>query len=245
MSLVLPLDLSSSAVRLSFFNSDTWVKVLRWDFKNGHYPGYWSWGNWELVDEGLQGRAVGSDSAVYFFPFDHGKDFVLETRMKFVESYDTEVDGLVKRVEGQLLTRDSSAILHESGTVLFCFIDQMYIRHTVNKEDYIRKRINLDRQIECGVWYKVEFMIYRGQIKVFLDDVEVYSSSSNLPVGDYHEPHLALFNGVARFEYVEIREVEKKDLLSSWTGYVLGVVLLVVVIWVIKIKKLNLKKIVR
>ena len=89
-----------------------WTLVLQWNFKDGLYPNGWGWGNWSLVDNNLEGRDPKGDISVYFFPFTHGGDFILETKVKFVKG----TNG--RDVEAQLLTRDSKKIYFESGMVL-------------------------------------------------------------------------------------------------------------------------------
>jgi len=181
-----------------------WVPVMEWYFKDGHYPNWAGWGIWTIVNGLLEGKTeeVGA-SAVYFFPYTHKPDFILETRFMFISGLDTAAP------EAQLLTRDSAAVKDESGMVVFhkdaVHPSMVWIRHRVNYEDLIYLGVDAKRIIEYGVWYTVRFVIYKGRIKAFLNDSKVYDSEESYPVGEvYREPHLALFNGTVRWEYVKI-----------------------------------------
>jgi len=176
-----------------------WTLALEWNFKDGLYPNGWGWGNWSLADGELEGRDPKGDICVYFLPFDHGGDFILETKVKFIGGTD------IRDVEAQLLTRDSREINFESGMVLFAKVNRVTVRHMANKIDFVYKTFSINLSIEYGKWYVMRFMVVDGYVKVFVNNVQVYASEEKFPVGEeYHEPHLAVRYGTARFEYVKI-----------------------------------------
>lgn len=174
-----------------------WTEVLDWNFKDGLYPNGWGWGDWNIVDGELEGRESEGDFSVYFFPFTHSGDFILETKFIVVEGLDSDV-------EVQLLTRDSSEINFESGMVLFARRNEVTVRHTANRIDYVYRPFSTNLSIDYGEWYVMRFMVHDGTVRVFVDETQVYASKESYPVGEYHEPHLAVRNTVTRFEYVRI-----------------------------------------
>jgi len=176
----------------------SWNEVLSWQFKDGFYPDGWGWGNWSLAEGALRGSSEG-EMIVYFFPFTHGKNFVLETKVKFLEKAKN------RDVEAQLLTRDSNDIHCESGMVLFASVNHVTIRYMINKTNYIYTTFRINQSINYNEWYIMRFLVYNGRIKAFINDVPVYVSDKILPVGGiYHQPHLAVCWGTAIFEYVKI-----------------------------------------
>ena len=183
----------------------SWSRVLFWQFKNGFYPNGWSWGNWSLTEWGLQGSSEG-EMIVYFFPFTHGKDFVLETKVKFLERTKT------RDVEAQLLTRDSSDIYCESGMVLFASVNRVTIRYLINKTNYIYTTFNINQNISYNEWYIMRFLVYNGRIKAFVNDLQVCALDKTLPAdGIYKQPHLAVCHGTAIFDYVKIFVPTEED----------------------------------
>jgi len=184
-----------------------WIQVLYWNFNDGFYPDGWGWGNWSIIEGCLEGQDLHGEPSVYFFPFSHGGDFVLETKIKFIRRSD------VWDVEAQLLTRDSKEINYESGMVLFAGVNKVTIRHMANKINYIYKTFSINMSINYGEWYVMRFMIYNGTIKAFVNDTLVFVSNGRYPVGEYSEPHLAVIYGTARFEYVKIYKNTPESLL--------------------------------
>ncbi len=175
-----------------------WTQVLDWDFSNGSYPSGWGWGEWEIIDELLTGRDPDGAIAVYFIPFTHGGDFVLETKVRFVrgdETHDTEA---------HLLTRDNANIELESGMVFFANNDRMNVRHMVEMTDLLHETVTTSVSTSYDQWYVLRFMMHDGQLKAFLDGEELYVSKDRFPVGIYEEPHLAVRYGTVQFEYVKI-----------------------------------------
>nr|MDO8133676.1 hypothetical protein [Candidatus Njordarchaeum guaymaensis] len=178
-----------------------WVQVLHWNFKDGFYPRGWYWGNWTIVDGTLEGQDlfVGKeDQSVYVFSFDHGADFIIETKVMIVRGTGA------RSAEAQLLTRDSPAVNFESGMVLFAEGQRVDIRHVAHKTDYVYQTVNIEPRVTYGTWHTIRFMVHNGRIRAFVDGVQVYSSRNTYPVGTYSEPHLTVDEGIARFAYVKI-----------------------------------------
>ncbi|KPL17957.1 MAG: hypothetical protein AMJ92_10180 [candidate division Zixibacteria bacterium SM23_81] len=179
-----------------------WTQVLYWDFANGSYPSSWGWGDWDVVDGILEGQDPDGSISVYFFPFDHDANFILETKVQFIQKTS------MHDVEAQLLTRDSRKLNYESGMVLFAKENNATVRHMANKIDYVYETFRVDMEINYREWYVMKFMVYNGLVKAFVNDVQVYISNNSFPVGTYHEPHLAVKSGMAKFEYVKILTVK-------------------------------------
>jgi len=184
----------------------TWSQVLYWNFKDGFYPNGWSWGSWNITDGTLEGRDPSGEFSVYFFPFTHGGDFILETKATFIQ-------GTEAHVNAQLLTRDSNKINFESGMITFVKENRITVRHMANKINYVYETFYIDMDMTHGEWYVMRFMVYDGKVKAFLNALQVYYSKYSYPVGVYREPHLAVQYGIVRFEYVKIFTLE--EALSS------------------------------
>jgi len=176
----------------------TWSQVLHWNFKDGFYPNDWSWGSWNIVDGTLEGRDPSGEFSVYFFPFSHGGNFTLETKVTFVQG--TEAND----VNAQLLTRDSNKLNFESGLIAFAKENRVTVRHMVNKINCVYETFYIDMDLTYGESYLMRFTVYSGTVKAFMNDIKIYSSKDSYPVGEYKEPHLAVQYGIARFEYVKI-----------------------------------------
>jgi hypothetical protein len=175
----------------------TWVQSTYWNFSDGLYPSGWSWGNWSLVDGELEGRDPEGDVAVYFFPFTHRGDFILETEVKFVEGAES------RDAEAQLLTRESENVNFTSGMVLFVEENAVTVRHMADKFDCINSDpFTINMNITYGEWYVMRFMVHEGVVKAFVNGVQVFKSDESYPVTQYHEPHLTVMFGVVRFKYV-------------------------------------------
>lgn len=144
-----------------------WTEILYWDFMGGLYPDGWGWEEWDIIDGELEGRESEGEFSVYFLPFAHGGDFILETKFRFVE-------GLGSDVEVQLLTRDSNEINFESGMVLFAGERKATVRHMANKIDYVYTAFPINMSIEYGKWYVMRLVLHEGVVKVCL------TSSSSL-----------------------------------------------------------------
>ena len=68
-------------------DSVTWTQVLYWDFKDGLYPSGWGWENYSIIEGKLQIEDLTGEESVYFLPVTHGGDFVLGTKVKFIEGH--------------------------------------------------------------------------------------------------------------------------------------------------------------
>jgi cellulose synthase/poly-beta-1,6-N-acetylglucosamine synthase-like glycosyltransferase len=192
-----------------------WTEVMSWDFSSGYYPGGWGWGEWTIEDDLLVGDDPDGNTGVYFFPFSHGDNVILETKVRV----DRGVAGHAAEV--QLLTRDSDFLHYQSGIALFAGANTVEIRHTAGTRDYVRTSATIGGPLGYGRWYIVRFMLLAGAIDAFVDGEHVYSSiaaaragrnpepggadtTGVYPVGTYHQPCLAVRWGEASFEYVRI-----------------------------------------
>ena len=178
----------------------TWREVLHWDFRDGLYPRGWSWGRWGLVDGMLEGRDPEGKIAVYFLPFHHGGDFILETKVRLLEGVGD------KAVDVQLLTRDSRRLDFESGMNLYDAGNTVTVRHMAKKVNHVWENFPGPVELGGGAPHVMRFVVYRGAVTAYLDGATVFRSSGTYPVGSYGEPHLAVESGVGRFEYVKIYE---------------------------------------
>lgn len=195
-------------------DGNSWTRVVDWHFKDGYFPGGWSWGMWRLVNGSLRGSDYTGESSVYFFPFTHGGDVILETKIRLLQPMgDTSV-------KAYLLTRDSEMLNYESGMVLYGGESDLAVRHMAKHIEYIKERVPSYSVIEYNKWYILRFMIRDNMIKAFLNGTQVYASDwhlytgsddslidrtgAYLPVGNYREPHISVLDGTAEFEYVRI-----------------------------------------
>ncbi len=176
----------------------TWRQAMAWEVRKGPYAGAWSWGDWRVVDGVLEGRDDAGDFAVYFTPFDHGGDFLLETRVRLLP------DSAGRVAEAHLLTRDSRELHHESGAVLFGGQRRVSARHMVDRVDYVLRVIKPSRPVSEGDWHLLRFAVRDGRVQVWLDGVRLYRSEKTYPAGTYREPHFAVRNGVVQFSGIKI-----------------------------------------
>lgn len=192
----------------------SWTRVVDWRFSQGLFPGGWSWGAWRIANGLLRGSDFTGGSSVYFFPFTHGGDVILETKVKLLQPMgDTDV-------KIYLLTRDSDMLNYESGMVLSAATQELAVRHMAKQVEYITEKVPTHSMIEYNKWYILRFMIRDNMIKAFLNGTPVYASDWHLytgsayasidraggflPVGNYREPHISVLDGTADFEYVRI-----------------------------------------
>lgn len=192
----------------------SWTRVVDWRFSEGLFPGGWSWGEWRLTNGLLRGSDYTGGSSVYFFPFTHGGDAMIETKVKLLQPLgDTDV-------KIYLLTRDSDMLNYESGMVLHGAGRELSVRHMAKQIEYIAENVPTYSTIEYNKWYIMRFMIRDNLIKAFLNGTLVYASdwrfytgsnytaadqtSEFIPVGNYREPHISVLDGTADFEYVRI-----------------------------------------
>jgi len=98
----------------------------------------------------------------------------------------------------------SEQVNYESGLVILPEMDQAIVRHMADKIDYVYTAFPINISLAYGEWYVMRFMLHSGTVRVFVNETQVYVSNESYPVGEYHEPHLAVRYAVARFEYVRV-----------------------------------------
>lgn len=175
-----------------------WRQAVAWDFRDGPFPGAWSWGDWRVADGVLEGRDGAGDFAVYICPFEHGGDFLLETRVRFL------ADSSGRAAEAHLLTRDGRELRHESGAALFGGQRRVSARHMVDRVDYVLSVIKPPLPVSEGTWHLLRFAVRDGRVQVWLDGERIFRSEKRYPSGVYREPHLAVRNGTVQFSGFKI-----------------------------------------
>jgi cellulose synthase/poly-beta-1,6-N-acetylglucosamine synthase-like glycosyltransferase len=193
------------------FHGTSWTRVMNWDFSDGQYPGGWGWGDWRIENGLLTGYDPEGNIAVYFFPYTHGDNVILETKARLI-GYPGN-----GHPEMQMLTRDDRAIHSESGIVLRAGENRVDIRHMVGTTQYIHETFPTEDLISLDQWYVIRFIFRDGKIDAFLDGEHVFSSDRYAmeigtrdrvggvyPVAMYNEPHLAVRHGGVQFAYVKI-----------------------------------------
>lgn len=189
----------------------TWAEIMAWEFSDGWFPEGWGWGKWEIREGLLVGEDPRGDMAVYFLPFVHGENVMLETRVKLLRS----AGGTP--VEVHLLTRDDKSIHYESGLVLRAGANAVDVRHMLDYDDCIRKSVAVDSTTQYDRWYLLRFLFHGGKVDAYVDDEHVYASATDATVACpqaeeetvYTEPHVAVYSGAAAFEYVKIFAVSR------------------------------------
>jgi hypothetical protein len=195
---------------------DRWIQVLEWEASNGWYPGGWGWGAWRLENDVL----VGSDpdsmlpGAVYFLPFVHGSDFMMETTARMRAPWDSEP------TEIHLLTRDNPTVRFESGGALIAESDSVRVRCFAEGVDRLYGAVPVERPPAYGEWYVMRYLLRGGRVVALVDDEIVFDSASNddawassrrlydadviFPEDVFREPHIAVRNGEAEFRSFRI-----------------------------------------
>jgi cellulose synthase/poly-beta-1,6-N-acetylglucosamine synthase-like glycosyltransferase len=181
-----------------------WAEVLSWNFADGAYPDGWGWGERRVVDGTLELVDVGLTSdegipqfAVYVLPVPHGSDFVLETEFQPLDRPDHPGVGV------QLITRDKLSF-NESGAVVFAKERRGYFRHRVNRADLIQEFADTAPELASRSWHTLRLVVLKGRYSAYLNDREVFSRQSWRSRAVYHEPHLAVEGGAARFRRVTV-----------------------------------------
>ncbi len=177
--------------------SEEGTEVMRWSFENGLYPDGWSWGEWQAADGVLDGRHDGDWIAAYFTPYPCPSDFAIETRVMFPSGH----EGSPK---AQLLIRDNAELRFESGLVLYADTGVISVRHMAWKKNLLYETYPTAEAIEYDRWYELRFALCDGRVEATLDGIPIPVPDLRYPVGDYHEPHLAVDGGSARFDYIRI-----------------------------------------
>ena len=88
--------------------------------------------------------------------------------------------------------------------VLFAEQNRVTVRHMTHRIDYVYRPFDMNMTATYGEWYVMRLIVNDGIVRAFVDETEVYASNDSFPVGEYHEPHLAVRYAIARFEYVKI-----------------------------------------
>ncbi|MBN2171754.1 MAG: hypothetical protein JW819_10600 [Candidatus Krumholzibacteriota bacterium] len=174
------------------------VPVVDWSFQRGPYPQGWGWGEWELAGGVLVGRHTAGAIASYFFPFDCGEEFILETRVRLTSSADE--DGVV----AQLLVRDSEQMHNESGVAIYADSSEAAVRHMVDGVNYIWDLIDMGERTAMNRWYRLRFALVDRHPRAWIDEQPVPLPEARYPIGLYRGPHLAVDRGTAEFTYVRV-----------------------------------------
>ncbi len=203
----------------------TWTQVMNWDFSDGFYPRGWGWGEWRIENGYLTGWETEDKFAVYFLPFIHGSNVILETKARFLGSSDEH------HAEVHLLTRDGRAVHSESGMVVVEGENRVDVRHMQGMVQNIRGSHPTRNPISGEQWYVLRFILQGEKVDAYVDGELVFSSDHHgVPVNGsngvngtnrmhpqvvYREPHLAVKYGTAQFEYVTIFEDRSAPQVSA------------------------------
>jgi hypothetical protein len=174
------------------------VPVVDWSFQRGPYPQGWGWGAWEITDGVLVGRHTAGAIASYFFPFDCGEEFILETRVR-LRSSENE-DGVV----AQLLVRDGTQMHNESGVAIYADSSEAAVRHMVDGVNYICDLIDLGEPAAMNRWYRLRFALVDRHPRAWIDEQPVPLPEARYPLGLYRGPHLAVDRGTVEFDHVRV-----------------------------------------
>lgn len=176
---------------------ERWAEAYTWQFDQGYPPDGWGWGEWDLVTNCLELRDADGDPTVYFIPWTHGEEFVLETEVRLFEGPGTG------NAIAHLITRDSENLVHETGMVIVADSREVYLRHRVDRSEYAGDWITTGIDLAYGQWYLWRLVVRAGRVTAYLDGVKVWDTEAHHG-GFYGEPHLAVENGTARFKYLRI-----------------------------------------
>ena len=190
---------------------DTREEVYYHDFRNDYSSNTSAekmsgWGNRTFTEEGL----VLSQGSYYcgcvFVQFRHDAEWAMETCVKVVES------GVQTNV--QILTREGKQVKDESGMTLYINSVKASARHKINGTNELDKGFTLPFNVQLNAWYKLKFLFYQGKIECYINDVKYFEKSGlgKCPV-DYTQPHLAVFNGTAIFQYIKIWNLGSYNIL--------------------------------
>jgi len=179
-----------------------WILVYAHDFRQGHAPNWFGWGNITLTPEGLELSPGAEYAGVYFWPFSHGPAFAVGARFQFRSAGDGTDHYTV-----QVMTRESEDVRYESGASLFFDCNQGVVRHMVNGTNEVFSAFNLLTQLQLRTWYELSFRFDGSQVKVELSGQIVYTApAAGVSPNGYAEPHVAVFNGLALFESVWVEK---------------------------------------
>ena len=179
-------------------DGERWRLMTAWDSRDGDFPSAWSWGRWRFTDGLLEGRSDSDTFCVYFCPFTHGGDFLLETRVRILAGENAQP------TEAHLLTRDSHELHNESGAVLFGGLPRVSAWHMLDGVEYVLQVVQPEQPVSVGEWHLLRFSVRDGRVETWLDGARVFRSAQRYPVGVYREPHFAVRHGVAQFSMLKI-----------------------------------------
>jgi len=181
-----------------------WMLIYMHDFRWGHAPGWYGWGEFRLTGEGLILSPGECYAGVYFTPTHHGSEFMIETTFMFLNRTG---EGFL---EAQILTRDSVEIIAESGMAIQLEADAFSARHMVNGTEYLYRWYSLpeDITLELNVWYNMRFAYRNGTVYEWLDGRRILYEPGGYPAykPGYNEPHIAVYNGEILFRQVKVYE---------------------------------------
>lgn len=171
--------------------------LFTWRFDHDLPPDGWGWGDWTLVDGSLEGRHRGSGEDgppdAYFLPFPCPRDFVMETRVQFLECYGREANL-------QLLVRNDASVSFESGLRLCAEQNTIVVRHRAWSRDLVFDYLPTKGEIGCGEWHDLRFGFVDGRILAELDGEALDIPDRRVPLTGYFEPHLAVDGARVRFD---------------------------------------------
>lgn len=196
----------------SEFTLETWNIGYYHDFKTGFPPNYFGWGDLESVSEGIQINPGSSYCGAIFCPFTHKPEWGMETMVK-VTSIDSVATGIATV---SILTRMPDynprvAVKCESTFGIYPNSTKARCRHMINYTDELGEGglvFALPFKIQLDTWYKLRFVFYQSKVECYINHTKYFEKTSlhESPV-DYTQPHLAVFNGTAVFEYIKILTV--------------------------------------
>jgi len=199
-------DIKQGKLREVIVNNVCWQEVYSHDFREGYpesgNPPRFGWGDISLTDEGVQLNPGNKYCGLIFAPYKHSNEWMMETQVKFINS--------TYPAKASILTRDGGEVNDESAFGICLDSSQATVRHMTNKTNQIYEVIHLTFKIRENEWYKLRFAYYNSTVECYINDSLVYRKTGlTASLTDYTEPHLAVFNGTAIFQYIRIYQVEE------------------------------------
>lgn len=179
-----------------------------WDFRSGFPFGYSGWGNLQIVNEGIQISQGTKYCGLIFIPCRHASEWTMETLVIF-----TSTD-LSKYASAAILTRDGYGTNCESALDIYLNTPSASVRHMINRADELGKEgtyFTLPFKIQLNVWYKLRFAFCQNKVECYINDTKYFEKAGlHKSSVDYTQPHLAVFNGTAIFQYIRIWNLDRK-----------------------------------
>ena len=154
-------------------NNVEWKRLVSWDFRDGHFPDAWGWGDFEIENEELVLRDPQGDWTVYFTPLEHGGDFILDTEFQIEPGL---VDG---PGEAHLITRDSQNMNSECGLAVYVNDTHGFLRNTVRKEDQFWEIVDPRQHIDSERWHRARLQNHDGRVRAWVNGIEAESPFGN------------------------------------------------------------------